>query len=131
VALTSYVDQAAGVARRYELLAGRMAALGRPLDPSAGPVITDFPIWLAEALRLPTLALPDESPADVVSLAAAFPGTRYLVMMGEEHGAWPGILSGSAAGTNCFHELDLGPAPADPSDARAIAKARVFEIGCP
>ena len=99
----TYVDQAAGVARRYELLAGRMAAIGRPLDASAGPIVTDFPIWLAEARRLPTLALPDESPADVVSLAAAFPGTRYLVMMDDEHGAWPDVLAGSASGADCFH----------------------------
>ncbi len=128
--LVTYVDQAAGVARRYELLAGRMAAIGRPLDASAGPIVTDFPIWLAEALRLPTLALPDESPADVVSLAAAFPGTRYLVMMDDEHGAWPDVLAGSAPGADCFHALDLGPLPSDPADARALAKARVFEIGC-
>ena len=128
---TGYIDQAAGVARRYELLADRMAAIGRPLDRSVGPIVTDFPIWLAEALRLPTLALPDETPADVVDLAAAFPGTRYLVMSDDEHGAWPGILAGSAPGANCFHELDLGPAPVDPADARAFGKTRVFEIGCP
>ena len=131
VTLTGYANQAAEVARRYELLADRMAAIGRPLDASAGPVVTDFPIWLAEARRIPTLALPDESPADVVDLAAAFPGTRYLVMSDDEHGAWPAILAGGAPGAECFHELDLGPAPTDPADARALAKTRVFEIGCP
>ena len=131
VVLTGYIDQAAGVARRYELLADRMAAIGRPLDRSVGPIVTDFPIWLAEALRLPTLALPDETPADVVDLAAAFPGTRYLVMSDDEHGAWPEILAGSAPGASCFHELDLGPPPVDPADARAFGKTRVFEIGCP
>ena len=131
VTLVGYANQAADVARRYELLADRMAAIGRPLDASAGPVVTDFPIWLAEARRIPTLALPDETPADVVALAAAFPGTRYLVMSDSEHGAWPAILAGGAPGAACFHELDLGPAPTDPADARAIAKTRVFEIGCP
>jgi len=131
VVLTGYIDQAAGVARRYELLADRMAAIGRPLDRSVGPIVTDFPIWLAEALRLPTLALPDEAPADVVDLAAAFPGTRYLVMSDDEHGVWPEILAGSAPGADCFHELDLGPPPVDPVDARAFGKTRAFEIGCP
>ncbi len=52
LAVASYARQAADVARRYELLEARMAALGRPLDATAGPVITDFPIWLAESLRI-------------------------------------------------------------------------------
>ncbi|HSS35245.1 MAG TPA: hypothetical protein VLR93_03140 [Patescibacteria group bacterium] len=131
IGLVGYANQATDVARRYELLADRMAAIGRPLDATAGPVVTDFPIWLAEARRIPTLALPDESPADVVDLAQAFPGTRYLVMSDDDHGSWPGILATDAPGAACFHELDLGPAPTDPADARAFAKTRVFEIGCP
>ena len=40
---------------------------------SAGPVIANFPIWLAEADRIPSLALPDETPTDVLDLAASFP----------------------------------------------------------
>ena len=52
-------------------------------------------------------------------------------MSDDEHGAWPAILAGDAPGAACFHELDLGPAPTDPADARALAKTRVFEIGCP
>ena len=35
----------------YTELARRMAAAGHPLDESSGPVITNFPIWLAEADR--------------------------------------------------------------------------------
>ncbi len=131
VALTGYSHQSVEVARRYEVLADRMAAIGRPLDATAGPVVTDFPIWLAEARRIPTLALPDETPSDVVGLAAAFPGTRYLVMSDDEHGDWPAILASGAPDADCFHELDLGAAPTDPADARAMAKTRVFEIGCP
>ncbi len=130
LALTGYAGQSAQVARRYELLADRMAAIGRPLDASAGPIVTDFPIWLAEALRVRTLALPDETPADVVDLAASFPGTRYLVMTDEEHGRWPAVLATAAPGVDCFHELDLGPPPSDPADAGSLAKTRVFEIGC-
>ncbi|MDP9483096.1 MAG: hypothetical protein M3P84_07740 [Chloroflexota bacterium] len=130
-ALAGYADQSGQVARRYELLGDRMAAIGRPLDATAGPVVTDFPIWLAEALRVSTLALPDESPAAVVDLAAAFRGTRYLVMTDDEHGRWPAVLASAEPGVECFHELDLGPPPSDPADARSVAKTRVFEIGCP
>jgi hypothetical protein len=130
--LTDYGKQSADVARRYELLGERMAAIGRPLDASAGPVVTDFPIWLAEARRIPTLALPNEAPADVVDLAKTFPGTRYLVLDDEDdHGTWPAILATAAPGAACFHELDLGPAPSDPHDARILARTKVFEIGCP
>ena len=131
VALTGYADQSAQVARRYELLAGRMAAIGRPLDATAGPVVTDFPIWLAEALRIRTLALPDESPAAVVDLAAAFSGTRYLVMTDDDHGRWPGVLASAVPRADCFRALDLGPPPSDPADARSLSKTLVFEIGCP
>jgi hypothetical protein len=131
MALSGYSHQSVEVARRYEVLADRMAALGRPLDATAGPVVTDFPIWLAEARRIPTLALPDEAPSDVVGLAAAFPGTRYLVMSDDQHGQWPAILASAAPDVGCFHELDLGAAPTDPADTRAMAKTRVFEIGCP
>jgi hypothetical protein len=130
--LTTYGGQSVDVARRYELLGQRMAAIGRPLDTTAGPVVTDFPIWLAEARRIPTLGLPAESPADVVDLAKAFPGTRYLVVDDkDDHGGWPAILATDAPGAACFHELDLGPAPSDPDEARILGRIRVFEIGCP
>ena len=39
-----------------------MAEIGHPLDASAGPVITNFPIWMAETQRIPSLALPNEPP---------------------------------------------------------------------
>ena len=52
----------------------RMAAAGHPLDASAGPVITNFPIWMAETQRIPTLALPNEPPADVLDMARSFDG---------------------------------------------------------
>ena len=107
-----------------------MTALSRPLDASSGPIITDFPIWLAEALPVRTLALPDEPPTDVLDLAHHFPGTRYLVLSSADHGRWPAVLASGAPGATCFQELNLG-SPADPADARAIAGTRVFEIGCP
>ncbi len=121
VALVGYAGQAAEVARRYDLLAARMAALGRPLDASAGPIVTDFPIWLAEARRVSTLALPAETPADVVDLAAHFPGTRYLIVSSDDHGSWPGVLDAGGPGASCFTELPL---------TKALSGTRVFEIGC-
>ncbi len=130
--LTEYGKQSLDVARRYELLGERMAAIGHPLDATAGPVVTDFPIWLAEARRIPTLGLPAESPADVVDLARAFPGTRYLVIDDQDdHGGWPAVLATDAPGADCFHQLDLGAPPSDENDARILGRTRVFEIGCP
>ncbi|MDP9482748.1 MAG: glycosyltransferase family 39 protein, partial [Chloroflexota bacterium] len=58
-----------GTAAIYQELGSRMAAAGHPLDRTAGPVITNFPIWLAETQRVSTLALPDETPEDVLDLA--------------------------------------------------------------
>jgi hypothetical protein len=112
----------------YDELSRRMAAIGRPLDASAGPVITNFPIWLAETQRIPALALPNEEPRDVLDLAASFPGTHLLVVVGD-HGPWPGVLAGSGQGIACFRELDLGPGPNGASDP--LAETRAFEIVCP
>ena len=130
VGVIGYAGQARDVARRYAVLETRMTALGRPLDASSGPIVTDFPIWLAEALPVRTLALPDEPPADVLDLARHFPGTRYLVLSSADHGRWPAVLASGTPGATCFQELNLGR-PTDPADARAIAGTRVFEIGCP
>ncbi len=128
--LASYGAEAAEIGTRYRVLADRMAAAGRPLE-TAGPVISDFPIWLAGSARIRTLALPDEPPAAVLDLARTFPGTRYLVVSGEDHGRWPAVLAGATPEAACFRPVDLGPAPADPTESRAIASTRVFEIVCP
>jgi hypothetical protein len=135
LSLVGYGRSASDVERRYAALGARMAAIGRPLDASAGPVIADFPIWLAEALPVRTLALPDETPTNVLDLAAAFPGTRYLVITtspengGHDHGRWPGVLATDAPGAACFSEIDLGR-PADAANALVLAGTRVFEIVC-
>ena len=115
--------------RTYQVLARQMAAIGAPLDGSA-PVIHDFPIWLAETARVPALALPDESPADVLELASdpRF-GARWLIVAKDDHGDWPAILDGPDPMAPCFREVRL-PVPADPADATAILGFRVFRIGC-
>lgn len=128
--LPGFGADAAGTARRYEVLARQLAAAGVPLDGSA-PVIHDFPIWLAESARIPTLALPDETPADVLDLATD-PRFRagWLVMGRGDHGDWPGILDGGDPAAACFVEVPLEP-PADPADAAAVAEVRLWRIACP
>ncbi|MEO8437878.1 MAG: hypothetical protein ABI562_05405 [Chloroflexota bacterium] len=116
---------------RFEELGPRMAAIGHPLDASAGPVITNFPIWLAETARIPVLALPDEPPVDVLDLAhdPAFPGTHLLVVIDGE-GRWPAVLATGVEAAACFRELDLG-VPADPAIADPLRGVRAFEVVCP
>ena len=116
---------------QYQELDRRMAAIGHPLDATAGPVITNFPIWMAETNRIPALALPDEPPADVLDLAhdPAFPGTHLLIILGDEHGRWPAVLTTGAPGAECFRPLDLGPGPAGVPDP--LADTHAFEIVCP
>ena len=77
VLLPGFGGGASATARTYQVIAREMAAIGAPLDGSA-PVIHDFPIWLAETERVSTLALPDETPADVLDLASHF-GAKWLI----------------------------------------------------
>jgi hypothetical protein len=84
---------------------------------------------MAETQRIPALALPDEPPADVLDLAAHFPGTRLLVLVQAEGGHWPSDLDTDLPGAGCFHRLDLGPGPTDSVDP--LADVRAYEIACP
>lgn len=129
VFVPAFGGQSQDKADRYRVLADRLEAIGRPAA-SLGPVISDFPIWLAEAERIPTLALPDEPPASILDLARAFPGTRHLLVSSDEHGRWPAVLESADPAAACFREIDLG-VPADPADATALEGTRLFEIACP
>ena len=113
---------------RFVALDRQMTAAGMPLT-SIGPVITDFPIWLAEATGAQSLALPAESPASVADLAARF-GAKTLIVTGTEHGTWPEAVDAGAPGSNCFTLVPIGT-PADPEEARALADTRVYRISCP
>ncbi|HEV8488524.1 MAG TPA: hypothetical protein VGQ58_01910 [Candidatus Limnocylindrales bacterium] len=115
-------------ADRYVALTAEMTAAGLPLE-SLGPVITDYPIWLSETSGVPGLALPDESPAAVLDLAAAFPGTTTLVIHGGQHTLWPDVLDAHGPGSECFDEVALGT-PADPALAAALDGTRVFRLVC-
>jgi hypothetical protein len=131
VLLPNVARAAVDSARTYRVLAEQMAAAGAPLDPGR-PVIHDFPVWIAETARVPTLALPHEQPSDVVDLATdpRF-DARWLIVGGADESPWPDILDTSSdPAVACFHELEL-PVPADPADAASIQDIRVFEIACP
>src|SRR4029079_277155 len=119
--------QSRGTAEQWDELGRRMATIDRPLDATAGPVITDVPIWLAETARIPSLALPEEPPADVLDLARdpAFPGTRYLIVMDPERWQWPPGVDGPIKDADCCAPVDLGPGPAGGDDP--LADVRVFE----
>ena len=126
--LPGFGGSADASARTYRVLAEQMASIGAPLDGSA-PVIHDFPIWLAETERVPTLALPDEAPSDVLDLATHF-GAKWLIVAKAEHGQWPAVLDGPDPDAVV---LRGGPA-ADPrrpgGRRRPIEGIRVFRISC-
>ena len=115
----------------YAELGARMAAIDRPLDATAGPVITNFPIWMAETQRIPSLALPDEPPVDVLDLAHTFPGTRLVVLMSPEGKHWPGDLEAGLPGSECFRPVDLGPPIASTNGQDILEDVLVYEIVCP
>lgn len=128
--IPAFGQQSREVARRYVVLEGQLSVAGVDLG-RAGPVITNFPIWWSEIYRAPALALPNEPPGSIVDLAAAFPGTRYLVLAAPEHGDWPAILDDAVGpAAECFRELAL-PTPPDPADADVVAGVRAWEIACP
>jgi len=129
VLLPSFGVGSRGTADLYEQLGARMAAAGRPLDATAGPVIANFPIWIAESQRIPALGLPDEPPTDVLDLAASFPGTRYLVLTNPDSTHWPGDLGSGAAGAACFEPVTLPPWSGSGPDP--LAGTTVYEITCP
>jgi hypothetical protein len=115
----------------YAELGARMAAIGRPLDATAGPVITNFPIWMAETQRIPSLALPDEPPEDVLDLAHTFPGTRLMVLVSPEGKHWPADLEAGLPGSECFRPVDLGAPATGATGPDLLEDVFVYEIVCP
>lgn len=126
--LPGFGNSSVGTARIYDELRGRAAA-GHPLDATAGPVISNYPIWLAETMRIPTLGLPNEPPNDVVDLARTFPGTHLVVLMDAQSPHWPADLTNGSPGAECFRPVDLGPGPVGEPDP--LASTQLLEIVCP
>jgi hypothetical protein len=128
--LTTDGAAARGTALRYEALAAALedGSTGIVLSQEPGPVITDFPIWLAEATRHPTLALPVESPESVVDLANSFdPPARLLVVTANNGGVWPAAILSGGPGSECFVPLSLP----DPSDHPGVLNdVLAFRIRC-
>lgn len=127
--MPSFGGQSQNLAKSYEALGVQMAAAGLPLA-SQGPIITDFPVWLSVSTGARALALPAESPEDVLDLARHFEGTQLLIIHGVDHGGWPAILETTAPGADCFEEVELGT-PADPTLAEALEDTRVYRLVCP
>jgi hypothetical protein len=111
----------------YVALGAAMERAGEPLL-AAGPVITNFPIWLSETAGIRALALPDEPASSVLALARSFPGTRLLVVVGRDEGRYPAEIDAHAPGTECFREVSLAPTGTDPGPLR---DTRVFRLVCP
>lgn len=117
---------------RMAAVAAAVEAAGGPgtaADGSPAPVISDTPIWVADAVGR-SIALPNEPPASVLDLARHFPGTRLLVLDTGNEGIWPEVLASGVAGAGCFQPLTIR-LPADASEAAAVASIRVYRIVCP
>jgi hypothetical protein len=120
VLLPGFGRDGEGTRERFEALAPALAAAGVPLEVGGAPVITDFPIYLAEITGANALALPDEPPESVLDLAAAFPGTRLVIVAEDNEGIWPEAALSTSQGIACF---DLVPVE--------LEGLRVYQIICP
>ncbi len=129
VLLSGFGSGSRETAALYAELGSRMASSGHGLDDPGVRLMSNFPIWTAETQRRSTLALPDEPPTDVLDLAAAFPGTRYLILTSPESDHWPADLQAARPGAECFVPLDLGAHTGGGADP--LASTTVYEIGCP
>ena len=88
----------------------------------------------AEGMRHSSLALPDEQPADVVSLAQRF-GARLMVLSSDGHGRWPSVIDAGPTGPGgpaaaCFHEVPL-TSSSELTSSDVLSGTRVFRIACP
>jgi hypothetical protein len=119
--IPTYAAQAGGVETQYAALAGRFAALGVPLDPAV-PVISNHPMWVAEANRIRALALPDEPVSSVLEIARTF-GARYVVLDGEA-GGWP-ARQATDPDARCLAPVSL------PGAGTAPDPFRVYRVACP
>jgi hypothetical protein len=120
VLLPGFGRDGEGVRARFEALPAALAEAGVPLEIRGAPVITDFPIYLAEVTGARALALPEEPPESVLDLAAAFPGTRLLIVAVDNGGIWPEAAASTSLGLACFELV--------PIDLEGLA---VYRITCP
>src|SRR3970282_277896 len=86
IAVLAVTLTAAGAAREEDRMEAVAAAGGR----LGGPGIAEQPVWVADVLGVPALALPDEPPANIVRLAREF-GAGWLLVL-DTRGRYPGVL---------------------------------------
>jgi hypothetical protein len=125
-------DQYAAIAYAFSPAGAAAAAAaggsGVDLMTEPGPVITDFPIWFAEATRHHAIALPNESPDSILDLAGTFdPPARILVVGAANTGVWPAAILTGAPDADCFVPLEL---PDDPAHPGALDNILAFRIRC-
>ena len=83
---------------------------------------------MSEATGALALALPAETPADVVDLATEF-GARRLIVIGDQHAGWPAVVETATPSADCFRELPLtSPAGVNPD---ILDDVHAYEIVCP
>jgi hypothetical protein len=126
--LPSYAANGSSVRERYAALGAQLPVAGIDLR-DGGPVISDFPIWLADTLDVNAIALPAEGPASVVDLARTF-RSQWLVTSGGPSSLWPGVLDEGGMDAGCFSRIEIGT-PADVRLAAALKGTRVYRISCP
>jgi hypothetical protein len=110
--------QASEVGDRVRQVAVALDHLGAVATAGGGParptvLMSDHPMWLADATGQPVIALPDETPAAVADLARHF-GADWLVVF-DEHGRYPdALLTGTPDTCLAARPEQVGPA-ADPA----------------
>jgi hypothetical protein len=128
VLLPTFGNGSQFTAARYAALPAALTSAGMRVTHET-VVLADNPIWIADSLHARAVAVPDESPASVRSLASYF-GARLLVLSGGVVDAWPAVLSSGDPAAACFRPLTL-PLPADPASREALQDVRAWEIACP
>ncbi len=122
-------------AEQFKALDHYLIEIGAP-PGSDGPIITNFPIWVADATGAQALALPNEPAADVLDLARAFPGTRRVVVIGSAEtlgdARWP-AAAGVGPGSECFVPEPIAPPPGTltADEVELLRDVVIFRIACP
>ena len=131
VLLVGEGSAARDAAAKYSALAAalRDPLFAMPIDAEPGPIISDFPIWLAEATRHHAIALPNEPPDSVLDLARHFdPPARLLIVDANNAGLWPAAIFDGGPESDCFVPL---PLPAVRDHPGNVDDVLVFRIRCP
>jgi hypothetical protein len=105
--LPSFGRAGDGTRERFEAIPAALQAAGLPFEVGGAPIITDYPIYLAEITGARALALPDEPPESILDLAAHFPGTQLVIVATDNEGQWPEVVGLSDRGIACFEEVPV------------------------